>query len=268
VIDALQAPLAAVDPLIGLAAWSIPSAVFALLVFKWGSDQRQLAAVKRRIAACLFEIRLFNDDLRAILRAQGELLRHLLRYQWLALRPMLWLAPPFVLLVAHLHAFYGFAGLAPGGSTLVRVELSDEWRGAAGGVRPEARFDLPSGLLLETPVVWTPSLGELTWRIAAQEQGSYALRLRIAGSDVVKNLRVTDRLVRLSPVRSERSLLAMLEWPSEPPLARAAPVRSISVSYPDRRMLGMTWRYAWMVVYFALTTLAALVLRRPLGVEL
>ena len=51
-----------------------------LLVFKKTSNQAKLEAVKRQIHACLFEIRMFSDDLPAILRAQREILRHNLRY--------------------------------------------------------------------------------------------------------------------------------------------------------------------------------------------
>ncbi len=267
-IDTILAPLAGLDPLVGIAVWSVPTAVFALLVFKWSSDQAKIADVKRRIHACLFEIRLFNDDIRAILRAQGEILRHVLRYQVLALRPMVWILPPLLLLMVHLHGFYGFAGLNPGTSALVRVELADGPRARADAARPAFRLDVPPGLRLTTPAVWSPSLGEVAWRITVDEMGDYELRLHLDSLDISKSVRVTDRVVRLSPVRPDRSFLGQLEWPSEPPLPASAPIRSISVSYPDRRVAGIQWQYAWMVVFFVLTMVVALALRRRFSVEL
>ena len=45
-----------------------------------------MAAAKRRIHADLLEMRLYNDDVRALLRAQGSLLRHNGAYLWLSLR--------------------------------------------------------------------------------------------------------------------------------------------------------------------------------------
>ena len=57
-----------------------------LIVFKKTSNQARLEAVKKQIHACLFELRLFSDDLPAILRAQGEILRHNLRYLGLSAR--------------------------------------------------------------------------------------------------------------------------------------------------------------------------------------
>ena len=120
--DLLQAPFRG-SAAAGRHRWCgrFPSASLTLWVFKLTSNQQRIAEVKRRIHACLFEIRLFNDDLWAIVRAQGEILRHVAHYQALALSPMLFILPPLVLLMVQLHAFYGFRGLAPGDRTLVRA---------------------------------------------------------------------------------------------------------------------------------------------------
>jgi uncharacterized membrane protein (DUF106 family) len=267
-IDTLQAPLAGADPVVGIALWSIPTGVFALLVFKWTSNQQRIAEVKRRIHACLFEIRLFNDDLRAILRAQGEILRHVLHYQGLALKPMIWILPPLVLLMVHLHGFYGFRGFEPGDSALLQVELNDGWQNTAAGGRPDLRLEVPPGLRLETPAMWVPALGEVNWRIASDDWGDYVLRFSVGQGDVSKSVRVTDRVVRLSPIRPSTNLIDQLEWPSELPLAASSPIRSISVAYPDQSVLGWEWRYAWMVVFFALTMVIAVALKNRFGVEL
>ena len=55
--------------------------------------------MKRQIHACLFEIRLFNDDLPAILRSQMEILRHNLNYLRLSAVPMLWMIVPLVIVL-------------------------------------------------------------------------------------------------------------------------------------------------------------------------
>jgi uncharacterized membrane protein (DUF106 family) len=267
-IDTLQAPLASLDPLVGILLWSIPTSVFALLVFKWTSNQQRIAEVKRRIHACLFEIRLFNDDLRAILRAQGEILRHVLHYQALALKPMVWILPPVVLLMVHLHAFYGFRGLAPGDTVLVRAQLDETWQVPAGLELPGVRLEVPPGLHLDTPAVWAPTLHEVAWRLVADDWGDYELRFRLDDSDTTKSVRVTDRVVRLSPIRPGTSLLDQLEWPSEIPLPASSALHTISISYPDQTLLGWQWRYAWMVVFFVFTMVFALALRKRFGVEL
>jgi hypothetical protein len=100
--------------LLSLSAISLVTAIVLLLVVRRTSDQRRIAAVKRDIRAGLFEIRLFNDDLRAILRAQGEILRHNLTYLRLSAVPLLWVLVPLVLLMGQLQAYYGYDGLHPG----------------------------------------------------------------------------------------------------------------------------------------------------------
>lgn len=272
--DLLQGPLAGLSPLLGVLLWSIPVSVFALYIFKWTSNQGRIAAVKREIQAALFEIRLFNDDLRAILRAQGEILRHVLRYQLLALKPMIWILPPVVVIMVQLHAFYGFEGLVPGRSALLKVELADGWaeRLAADGSTPELGLLLPEGVVAETPGVWAADFGEVAWRLRAERSGSYTLQVEAGEARYEKTLEAVDGAVRRSPERPPSGFLDQLEWPSEAPLPADGPLRRIVLDYPDGRIglagFELEWRYGWMVVFFALTMVLALALRKPLGVEL
>jgi hypothetical protein len=267
VIDWLQLPFRDMAPIAGVVVWSIPVSVFALWVFGRTSNQARIAAVKNQIAAALFEIRLFNDDLRAIARAQWEIMGRVLHYQGLALVPMIFILPPLLLLMVQLHQYYGYRGLAPGESALLRVELAE-----VGGARPDLQIEVPEGLRLETPAVWVPALGELNWRLAADAEGDYRVGFVLGGETVTKTVRVTDRVVRLSPERPPRELLAQLEWPSEPPLPAAGPIRRITLGYPEGEigLLGWRWEwtFAWMVVLFVLTMVIAVVLRKPMGVEL
>jgi len=270
VFDWLQYPLRGLPPFVGVLIWSIPVGVFALWVFGKTSNQDRIAEVKRRIHAGLFEIRLFNDDLRAILRAQWEIFGHVLHYQALALKPMLFILPPLVLVMVQLHMFYGFRGLQPGESALLTVELG---RGTIEeGTRPEAVIELPDGLRAETPAVWVPSLSQLNWRIGVEDWGDYELILAIDGARYSKRLVATDEVDRLAPERPPKTFFGQLEWPSEPPLDREGAVTKISIAYPDGTIsfLGrhFEWRFAWMVIFFVLTMVVALVLRKPMGVEL
>lgn len=267
--DLLQAPLAGLPALLGVLVWSVPVGVFALWVFGKTSNQRRIAEVKRRIHAGLFEIRLFNDDLRAIVRAQWEILGWVLRYQGLALKPMLFILPPLVLVMAQLHQFYGFRGLAPGDHVQLTVQLAP---GTAEGRRPELSLELPQGLRTELGPIWVPELAQASWLLAVEASGAHELRVVVDGTAVTKSLHATDRLLRLSPERPAPTFIGQLEWPSEPPTELRGPLRSISLGYPDGRIgvLGrdFEWRYAWMVAFFVLTMVVALVLRKPMGVEL
>ena len=131
VFDLLLAPFAGLPPIVSLSVVSLLVSILMLVVFKKTSNQEALALTKRRIHAGIFEIRLFNDDLRAILRAQNEILRTNLTYLRLNLWPMLFLLPPLVLVMAQLEFHYGYEGLRPGERALLTVDLAPD--AAAGG---------------------------------------------------------------------------------------------------------------------------------------
>jgi len=274
VVDLLQIPFRGLAPLVGVLFWSVVTGIAMLLVFKKTSNQEALAEVKRRIHGCLFEIRLFNDDLRAILRAQGEILRHNLTYLRLSVVPMLWVLPPLILLMVQLHAFYGFRALHPGEKALVTAELGDGWQEmpADAGSRPAISLELPEGLALETPGVWVPSLAQMTWRIAAVSNGDFTVELVWGEERTTKEIPVSDRLIRISPTRPDHSFLAQLEWPSEPPLPKGLPIRAVNVTFPEGEIsLGgwyMEWEWAWMLAFFILSMVVAFVLKGKLGVTI
>ena len=71
-VDGLLYPFRDFPPIVGLTLVSLLTAIGLLIVFKHTSNQKALEAVKRKIHAGLFEIRLYNDDFRSIMRAQLE----------------------------------------------------------------------------------------------------------------------------------------------------------------------------------------------------
>ena len=256
--DLLLAPFAGGSPMVSLVLVSLAVSVLMLVVFKRTSDQTALAAVKRKIHAGLFEIRLFNDDLRAILRAQGEILRHNLTYFRLSLWPMVYLLPPLVLVIAQLQFHYGYEGLRPGQQAVLTVDLDP----AAGtGARPAAALELPDGLKAETEATWIPADSQLLWRLVAEREGDYELGLDIVGARVTKSVRVTPRTVRLSPERVDSGFLSQLLYPAEPPLPSGSPVRAIHLSYPYREVSVLGYGMHWMIPFFALSIAFAFALR-------
>ena len=257
VFDHLLAPFAAWPPIVSLVLVSLIVSVLMLVVFKRTSNQVALAAVKRKIHAGLFEIRLFNDDLRAILRAQNEILRHNLTYLRLTLWPMVFLLPPLVLVIAQLQFHYGYEGLRPGQPALLQVDLAP---GAGGGARPAAALDLPAGLRAETEAVWIKAESQLLWRLVAEREGDYELGLNVAGAHLTKTVRVTPSTVRLSPVRVDAGFLSQLLYPAEAPLP-SGPVRAVHLSYPEREVSVLGYGMHWMIPFFALSIAFAFALR-------
>lgn len=270
VFDAALLPFSGLHPLVGLGVVSLLTSIGMLLVFKRTSAQDRLAAVKRRIHAGLFEIRLFNDDLVAILRAQLDILRANLTYLRLSLLPMLWVIPPLTLVIAQLQFHYGYDGLKPGQSALLEVQLAaaGEPAAQAPGTRPSASLEVPDGLRVETPALWIPSRQQLVWRLAADRHGDYAVTVRVGEAAEAKTVRAVEGVVRRSPIRVGTGFVDQLLYPAEPPLPSRSPIRSISLSYPERDVDVFGWGVHWMIVFFALTMVFALVLRGPFKVTI
>jgi hypothetical protein len=262
--DVLLLPFRSLPPIVGLVVVSLVVSILILLVFKKTSNQARLEAVKRQIHACLFELRLFSDDLPAILRAQGEILKHNLRYLGLSSVPMLVMLLPLVLVIAQLQFHYGYRGLRPSEDFLVKVQLKE----GRADARPAASLDVPGGLALMTPPVWIPSERELAWRLRAERQGDYELKLRLDGQEYAKTAQVSNGVRRRSPVRLEPGLVNQLLYPAEDPLPAESPVSLIAVGYPEVPVSVLGWSIGWIWVFFALSVGFAFALRGRLGVTL
>ena len=262
IFDWLLWPLAGLPPLASLAVVSLVSAVAMLWIVRRTSDQRRLTAVKRQMHAALFEMRLFNDDLRAIGRAQLDLMRHNLAYLRLWLVPLLWMIVPVVLLIAQLQAHYGYDGLEPGRSTLLTARL----RSAT--TPPSASLESTAGVRTDSEAVWFPAVQEIVWRVRPEAAGDYELRLNVGGQVVTKTIHVSTRVARRSPTRFEAGFINEVLNPAEPPLPADSPIAAITVGYAERRVSVFGWRVHWMVVFFILSTVFAFALRRPLRVTI
>ena len=260
--DLLFAPLAGWPIAAGLGLVAFVTAVAVLLVIRATSDQPALDAIKRQIHADLFEIRLFNDDMRAMLRAQGAILRHNVTYLRLSLLPTLWMLVPFVLVLAQLEAYFGHAGVPVGQPVAVTAQLK------AGGGDPQATLDVPPQVHVQTAAIWLPALRQVVWLVTADAPGDYVVTVRVGGDAYAKTLRASTGPGRRSPARQSAGLVDQVLYPSEAPLPAISPVTSISVAYEESGVNVFGWRLGWLTVYLGASAIFALLLRAPLGVTL
>ena len=272
--DLLLSPFRTLPPIVGLALVSLVTAVGVLLVFRVTSNQERLAIVKRQIQACIFEIRLFNDDLIAVLRSQMDALRYNLTYLRLTAVPTLWIVVPILLVLAQLQFHYGYRGLEPGERSLVKVKLKSGWEKIPAlamvepSRRPPVTLEVPSGLVVETPAVWIPSAQELDWRIRAEQWGDYEARIRIGSETYTKTVQVRPGIRRRSPIRLESGFLNQLLYPAEDPLPENGPIESITLGYRDETVSIFGWHLEWYIAFFGLSILFAFLLRKSLKVTI
>lgn len=260
----LLAPLNALPPLAGLALVALVTAVVMLLCFRATSNQARLADVKRQMQACIFEARLFQDDLPAVFRALGEMLRRNAAYLGLSLVPLLWAAIPLALFLNQLDLQFGYS--APvGAPLLLSARVADAAPADAGA---SATLDAPDGVRVLTTAVWIPATRELLWRVEPQRSGEYTLTLRVGGASFDKTLLASDTIGRRSPSRPSAGFVRQMMYPAEPPLPADSVLREIQLGYEPRQIDVFGWQMTWIVPYFILSLVWGLVLKRPLRVTI
>ena len=266
VLDALLWPAARFAPVTALVLLSVATAVLVLLVFKWAADQAALSAAKDQVQAAVFEMRLFNDDLAAMFRAQGEVLSSVLRYVRLSLVPTLWLTIPIAVLMLHMDFHFGYTGLAVDAPALVEARFDGSLVPSSG--MTSASLDVPDAISLETPGVVLPSAREIVWRIRPRRAGAFIVTVHLGEAAIGKTLVVSDRVVRRSPVRPAAGFLSQVLQPSEPPLPDGTGLAAVTVDYPERPFIVAGWDIGWVGVYLGLTLVFVLLLKRWFGVRM
>ena len=256
VFDLLLIPLAPL-PIVGsLVVVSLATAILMLVFMRVTTSQQALTATTRQMYADLLEMRLFKDDLPAMWRAQWSLFQHNVDYMRLLLGVMLWTFIPLALTVVQLDSYFGYSGVGVSEPVLVTATLKSR------ADVQDVALNLPSGARLDTSAVWFPVLQQMMWRVVADSNGEYVLRLRAGGTVYDKTLHVSDKVARRSPVRPSARLIDEVFQPSEAPLPDSAPFASITVDYPERRIDVFGAHVAWIVLYTALSIVFALTLKR------
>ena len=282
IVNGLLYPFRGMPPMVGLSVVSLLVGVGVLYVYKLTSDQDRIDDTKRKIHAGIFEIRLFNDDMRVIFTAQRDILRYNLTYLRLSFVPLLWMMVPFVVIVAQLQMHYGYEGLESGQPAILKVKLKgDPMRtaveespgrvketsmGTLAAWESEVELEVPDGVRIDSPKLWIPSLNEIDWRVVADEPGVYELTVRVRDEVHTKSLVVSRRIESRSPIRVSGRLLDQILYPAESPMPSDAPIETIELLYPAREINFLGWETHWLIPFFIVTIIVAFALRKPLGV--
>ncbi len=266
IVDAALSPFQAFSPIVGLSVVSLVVAVGMLLVMRATSNQRAIAAVKRKIQAGIFEVRLFNDDVRA-LESTLDILRHNLTYLRLSLAPLPWVIVPLGLLIGQLQFYYGYEGFVPGQSAVLTVDVKEAAL-LPNGAAPAIIVETPPGLTVQTPLVWIPEQRQAAWRIGTDQRGDYEIIVTLAGKSVNKRVRVADAVGWRTPGRFEAGFLNQLLYPAEPPIDSDIPIAAIEITYPEREVSLLGYAVDWMVAFFGMSLALAWLLRSRMGVEM
>jgi hypothetical protein len=248
--DALFAVLRPLGPASAMAAVSLLVGLLMLFIFKKTSNQDGIRRAKDLIKAHLLELRLYKSDFGQTMRSQGGILAANGRYVLYALKPMLVMIVPILLVLIQLDARFGARALAEGETALVKVRVVP----ALGLAGVEPVLEAPAGVTVETPPLRIEEEHEVDWRIRAVAAGRHELRIRIGGAAAAKTVFVRERPpARIAPLSVRAGGLDELFHPGERALPRGSAIVSIEVTYPSARLSYFGWRMHWLAAFFLLS---------------
>jgi hypothetical protein len=241
---------------------SVVIGLATVIVFRYASDQRAIHKTKDSFKAHLLALRLFQDQIPIVLRSYGCILLAIGRYLRLAIWPVLLTAIPLALVIAQLDRYLGSVPLKTGQTFLVKARVND----------PETlratSLQLPDGLRASAPPVHVPAENIVVWRIAAETDGDYNVRVQTPREVWSKRVVVAPGLARLSPIRLRAPFWERIFLSGEPALPKNASVQSIEVEYPSRNIAFAGFAWTWMWLLFVLTVGAGFAFKSILGIEI
>jgi hypothetical protein len=248
-------------PLFMVLAISIIIGFLMVIVFRYTSDQKAIGRAKDRLKAHLLAVRLFQDQLPVVMRAYGKILRGTGSYLRLAFTPFLIAILPITFLIVQLDRYFGWLPLQPAQSFLVEARVNDP------AALNDAALQLPPALSSSAPAVHVPKDNEVVWRVVAEREGQYEIKIAAAGQTVSKQVVVSPGLARVSPVRLKDNFWERMFTSDESALAENSPVQSIAISYPPR-VISFAWmEWNWIVLFFVVSLIAGFIFKSALGIQ-
>ncbi len=254
-------PFRGLSPLVALLVASVLSGLFMLWVFGRFSRPERIRRAKDRIRGQLLGVRLYQHDIRIVLRLQGSILRGILSYFRLSLPPLLILLIPLALILIQLNRHLYHQPIAVGKPPVVTVRMDEDSDLAS------ILLGNSDGITVETPTLREPGQRQVSWRVRADRAGTLTLRIESGGHEFHKELIAGASWAPVSPTRTRRWIDQLL-YPGEPPLPKSAPVGSIGVVYPPQRIRVFGWEAYWLVLFLVASLATVLLLKRFFGVEL
>lgn len=264
-------------PFGGAAAWamavlSVLLGALLLLLFKATTNQQALAAARGRLFGHLYELGLYQEDLRVMLRVQGDLAAANLRYLSRSLPAVLPLVVVVLLVLPQLQARWEHRPLRPGEAALVTATVAPGQE----ALLNELRLEAPAGVRVETVPVRDRQARTAQWRVRVERPGRHDLAVRAGSADAAgavgaawtKRLEAAGGLPRIAAVRERAGFKQALLNPAEAPLPKDAPLASIALGTAPRETRYAGVPMHWLVAFCLLSIVGGLALKPALKVEI
>ena len=246
-----------------MAAISLLSGVAMVWVFGKVSDQKTIKVLREQIRGNLIGVRLFQSDIRVILRLQSHIFSDTFRYMRLALVPMFVLILPIFLIMAQLNLRFAVRPLLPGETAIVKALVRD-----SATLNGPLKLATNNGIVIETPPVRIEADGEVVWRIRAKEIGKHRLVLHIGNESLDTHVVTGHSWSAVPQLRTGRGAIESLLYPGAPPIADTHAVEAIEISYPELNLEFLGVNTNWLITFFVLSMGFGFAFKGRLGVEL
>jgi len=248
---------------VGLTVFSVLSGVGMLWVMGKTTNQAGMEQARERMLASVYEIRLFLDSPRRVLSAQGQLFLWNARYIGHMLPAFVILLPPLVLMYMPLDIRYGWEPLPIGESVMIVVDIEE----GADGQLLEVAVDESSGVRITSPLLYAPDERKVYLRGEVSREAGNTLALRMGDSLVTKELWGASDRSFVSP-ECASGFAHLWAIGMEEPIADGSGIAAIVVEHEPRMMNVVGIPMPWWVYWLVVSVIAALAMRKPMGVVL
>ena len=263
ILDLLVWPFGPERHTLGLVWLSLLSGAGMALVFRTTTDPLKIRAAKNRFRSYIYEMRIYQDSLRAVSVAFYQSLWSNVLYIRAVLPPLLILAIPMILVIAQLDARYGADHLTAGGTTVITLRL-------AGGTDPFGTgigITSDSGAVVDAGPVRIPGSSEISWRVRVEEEGTHEASLSADGREYPFRLVAEPSHRSIGRSRGARPFEALLH-PGLPPFPDGSGIEYIHVDYSGASYPLLFWRMHWIVIFLFYTVVGAAVIKLTVGLEI
>ncbi len=218
--------------------------------------------LKAKMKGHMLEVWLFRHDLTAVLKAQYRTLLNATKYMMISMKAFVILMIPLIFVMIQIQSRYGYEPLEPSQSTILKITYADPISLES----MDARLEVPDAVVVETPPLRIPEVGEIDFRISASEPGLHTLVVKVGEGQTSKTLYVGEVGKAISPERS-RGWFQRLLHPAETGI-ETDKLSSIVVVYPQKTLSfwGMSLHWIWPFLFISIA--AGFAFKYVFGVEL
>ncbi|MDA0990557.1 MAG: hypothetical protein O3A51_07385 [Verrucomicrobia bacterium] len=242
---------------------SLLTAILLLLIFKFTSNPEKIRRRRNRAIARVLEIAVYRDAPSAVWRSLAGVIRENLRYMAAFGVPLCVSLIPLMLITVQVHEWFAARPLHPGESTTLTVRLAD----TANSKDFLVQLDGANSVTIESPGIRAHAQNEISWRIRAVSAPGN-IDVLTPQNHLRKQIPIGTPLARSSQSRRQQNLLNQLLAPSEPAIETNGDIDSITLRLPQPQLSIGSYPCHWLVAFFGLSFASALLLHKPMRVEI